>query len=466
MSENSSSPGCLPHFKGFATAAIHVGQEPDATGAVVPHISLSTTFKQSSPGIHTGFEYSRSGNPIRNILEENIAALEAAKYSLTFSSGLGCTTTILHLLKHGDHVVSMNDVYGGTNRLFSKIMISNGVETSFVDASDLAKLRNAIRANTRMVWLESPTNPTLKLTDIQAAAKIIKEISPDIILVVDNTFMSSFFQRPLTLGADIVMHSLTKYMNGHSDVVMGACCTSREDLHERLRFLQNAIGGVPSPFDCYMVNRGLKTLHIRMREHERNAKVVAQYLTGSAKVHSVIYPGLKSHPQHELAKRQCTGYGGMVSFRIAGTVANAKKFLESLQVFTLAESLGAVESLAESPALMTHSGLAQSTRDELGITDSLVRLSVGIEDIKDLVADLHQALEKAVPDGKEDELKKLSMLSSSGNPDKAASPSKDPQTPNKPLAQPQEQQNSANTQPRSSSRVLQAPGGKSSISFG
>eukprot|EP01135_Chromosphaera_perkinsii_P004202 Nk52_evm21s271 gene=Nk52_evmTU21s271 len=472
-----------PPFKSFGTTAIHAGQEPDATGAVVPHISMSTTFKQSSPGVHSGFEYSRSGNPMRNVLEANIAGLEDAKHSLCFSSGLGCTTTILHLLKQGDHLVSMSDVYGGTNRLFSKISINNGISSTFVDATDLDKLKGSLRPNTKLVWLESPTNPTLRLTDIRGAVAMIKEFSKDIIVVVDNTFMSSYFQRPLSLGADIVMHSLTKYMNGHSDVVMGACATNSDKLHDELRYMQNAIGGVPSPFDCFMVNRGLKTLHIRMREHEKNAKVVAQFLSESPKVHSVMYPGLKSHPQHELAKSQTTGFGGMVSFRIAGNVDNARKFLESLKVFTLAESLGAVESLAESPALMTHMGLSQENRDELGITDTLIRLSVGLEDISDLVEDLHSALRKAVPDGKEVELREHSMGNSAVETfggshqavEAAASPQKKEPVRAAGLQSPVAgrkknesnifNENSALGE-RPSSKVIKPPGGGSSFTFG
>eukprot|EP00128_Syssomonas_multiformis_P012406 Colp12_sorted_trinity150504_noHs@25171 len=389
----------LPPFKSFGTLAVHAGQDPDpVTGAVVPAISLSTTFKQSSPGVHTGYEYSRSGNPTRDAYEKCVAALENGKYAMAFASGLAASTTICHLLQSGDHIVSMNDVYGGTNRLFNRIVNHMGLTTTFVDATDLEAFKAAIQPNTRLVWLETPTNPTLRIVDIKACAEIIRNHeNKNIILCVDNTFMSSYFQRPLELGADISMHSVTKYMNGHSDSVQGIAITNRDDLHQRLRFLQNGMGAIPGPFDAYLANRGLKTLHIRMRQHASNAMTIARYLEKSPQVQNVIYPGLESHPQHEVAKRQMTGFGGMISFNIKGDLSSAKKFLESVKLFTLAESLGAVESLCELPAVMTHAGIPPAERAKLGVLDTLVRLSVGIEEVEDLIEDIQQALDIAVP---------------------------------------------------------------------
>uniref|UniRef100_A0A8D0TUR2 Cystathionine gamma-lyase n=2 Tax=Sus scrofa TaxID=9823 RepID=A0A8D0TUR2_PIG len=356
-----SSHGFLPRFQHFATQAIHAGQEPEqwASKAVVPPISLSTTFKQEAPGQHSGFEYSRSGNPTRNCLEKAVAVLDGAKYSLAFASGLAATVTITHLLKAGDQIISMDDVYG-------------------------------------LVWIETPTNPILKMIDIEACAQIVHKHG-DIILVVDNTFMSAYFQRPLALGADICMYSATKYMNGHSDVVMGLVSLNSETLHSRLRFLQNSLGAVPSPIDCYLCNRGLKTLQVRMEKHFENGMAVAQFLESHPLVEKVIYPGLPSHPQHELAKRQCTGCPGMISFYIKGSLHHAETFLKSLKLFTLAESLGGYESLAELPAIMTHSSVPKSDREVLGIRDTLIRLSVGLEDKQDLMDDLDQALKAAHP---------------------------------------------------------------------
>jgi len=399
--EASDIPETRPRPYGFATLAIHAGQEPDpVTGAVIPPLSLSTTFAQQGAGLHKGFDYSRSGNPTRNAFETAVAALEGGLYGLAFSSGSNTTATVLNLVSHGGHIVSVNDTYGGTFRYFTKVASNNGVDVSFIDMYDPENLRAAIRPNTKLVWIETPTNPTLRLVDIRAVAKIAHE--HNIILVVDNTFMSPYFQRPLSLGADIVVHSVTKYINGHSDVVMGVAVTSDSELHTRLRFLQNSIGGVPSAFDCFMANRGLKTLHLRMRAHEQNAIAIARYLENHEKqrVDQVIYPGLESHPQHELAKSQASGFGGMVTFRFKdgpNTLAVSNKFLASLKIFALAESLGGVESLAELPAVMTHASLTPEARRAVGVTDGLIRLSVGVEDMEDLLADIQQALEAAMP---------------------------------------------------------------------
>jgi len=328
-------------------------------------------------------------------LEECIAALENAKYGLAFSAGLAATDCITHMLKSGDHIVCGDDVYGGTNRYFRRVISCLGVEVSYIDTSKTELIESAIQKNTRMIWLETPTNPTMKLCDIAAASKIAKS-HKDVILVVDNTFMSSYFQQPLSLGADIVMHSLSKYMNGHSDVIMGAAATNCEKLNEKLKFYQNAVGLVPSPFDCYLVNRGLKTLHVRMREHMKNGLAVAKFLESHPSVTKVLHPGLPSHPQHELAKRQTSGCSGMVSFYIKGGLNESQAFLQNLKVFTLAESLGGFESLAELPSIMTHASVPAADRELLGVSDSLIRLSVGLETTEDLIEDLDNALKIAV----------------------------------------------------------------------
>ncbi|XP_004679174.1 PREDICTED: cystathionine gamma-lyase [Condylura cristata] len=394
--KDTSLHGFQPSFQHFATQAIHVGQEPEQwnSHAVVPPISLSTTFKQGAPGRHSGFEYSRSGNPTRNCLEKAVAALDGAKYSLAFASGLAATMTITHLLKAGDQIICMDDVYGGTNRYFRKVAAEFGLKISFVDCSNTKLLEAAITPETKLVWIESPTNPILKMTDIEACAHTVHKHG-DIILVVDNTFMSAYFQRPLALGADICMYSATKYMNGHSDVVMGLVSLNSDTLHEKLRFLQNSIGAVPSPLDCYLCNRGLKTLQVRMEKHFENGMAVAQFLESHPLVDRVIYPGLPSHPQHELAKRQCTGCPGMITFYIKGTLKHSEAFLKNLKLFTLAESLGGYESLAELPAIMTHASVPKSDREILGISDTLIRLSVGLEDKIDLLEDIDQALKTA-----------------------------------------------------------------------
>ncbi|KAM5256272.1 cystathionine gamma-lyase-like [Ctenodactylus gundi] len=389
--------GFLPSFPRFATQAIHAGQDPEqwSSRAVVPPISMATTFKQEAPGRHAGFDYGRSGNPTRNCLERAVAALDGAKHCLAFSSGLAAVTSIMHLLKAGDHVICMDDVYGGTNEYFREVAAECGLKISFVDCSQTQLLEAAITPETKLVWAETPTNPSLKMIDIEACAHIVHKHG-NILLVVDNTFMSPYFQRPLALGADICMYSATKYMNGHSDVLMGLVSVNSEDLHNRLRFLQNCLGTVPSPFDCYLCNRGLKTLQIRMERHFENAMAVAQFLESNPRVEKVNYPGLPSHPQHELAKRQSTGCTGMVAFFIKGTLQHAVTFLKHLKVFTLAESLGGVESLAALPVVMSHAPMPKNDRLALGITDTMIRLSMGLEDKKDLLEDLDQALKAAV----------------------------------------------------------------------
>ncbi|CAI5776948.1 cystathionine gamma-lyase [Podarcis lilfordi] len=391
--------GFLPPFRHFATQAIHAGQEPEQwkSLAVVPPISLATTFKQQAPGKHSGFEYSRCGNPTRDSMEKAVAALDGAKYCLSYASGLAATVNIAHLLKAGDTVVCTDDVYGGTNRYFQSIASEMGLKTIFVDCTKLENLKAAITPETKLVWIETPTNPTLKVVDIQGCADIVHK-HKGVILAVDNTFMSAYFQRPLSLGADICMYSATKYMNGHSDVVMGLVSVNDDNLHERLRFLQYSLGAVPSPFDCYLCNRGLKTLEIRMKQHFHNALTIAKYLESDPRVEKVLFPGLPSHPQYELMQRQCTGCPGMISFYIKGNLENASTFLKNLKLFTLAESLGGYESLAELPAIMTHASVPKADREVLGISDTLIRMSVGLEDSEDLLEDLDQALKAAIPD--------------------------------------------------------------------
>jgi len=376
---------------GFETLAIHAGQSPDpTTGAVMTPIYQTSTYVQKSPGEHTGYEYSRTGNPTRTAYEACVAALEKAKHGLAFSSGCAATDTIMHTLSAGDHVVSCDDVYGGTFRLFDKVHRRHGLDFAFVDLSDLEKAKNAIKPNTKIIWMESPTNPMLKVLDIKKLCALAKERG--ITTVVDNTFMSPYFQKPLELGADIVVHSVTKYMNGHSDVVGGMILTNSDEMREKLAFIQNSAGAVPGPMDCFLVMRGIKTLPIRMQRHAENAIEIARMLESHPKVERVIYPGLESHPQYTIAKEQMSGFGGMITFFLKGGLAESKTFLESVQVFTLAESLGGVESLIEHPAIMTHASIPFETRQELGIHDNLVRISVGIESIKDLKSDLEQAL--------------------------------------------------------------------------
>jgi cystathionine gamma-synthase/cystathionine gamma-lyase len=356
-------------------------------------IVLSSTFAQAEPGKPKRFEYSRSGNPTREALEACLAALEGGRRGFAFASGSAATLTLLHTLRPGDHVVSGDDVYGGTFRLFDKVLKPMGIETTFVDMRHLDRVEGAIRDKTRLVWMETPTNPLLKVFDIAAVAKIAK--GRDLPLVVDNTFASPALQQPLALGATVVMHSTTKYINGHSDVVGGVLVTSDEPLAERIGFLQNAIGAVPSPMDCYLVLRGLKTLPVRMRQHVKSAQDLARRLSETRGVRVVHYPGLPSHPDHALCQRQMKGAGGMISLELDGGIEESRRFLSALSVFTLAESLGGVESLAEHPAIMTHASIPAEVRHKVGISDSLVRLSVGLEDVEDLWNDLETGLAAA-----------------------------------------------------------------------
>ena len=376
----------------IATKAIHAGQKPDpSTGAIMTPVYLTSTYIQSAPGVHQGYDYSRSGNPTRTALEANLAGLEGGKYGLSFASGLAAENTLLHLLGNGDHVVSARDVYGGTYRLFDQVWRQLGVSYTTVDATDLSELREAIRPNTRMLWLESPSNPLLTCSDIQAAVELAK--SSGAWVVVDNTFATPVLQQPLQLGADIVLHSVTKYLGGHSDVIGGALITNDDEIHDRLRFLQNATGSVPGPMDCFLVLRGTKTLSVRMKQHCENAMIIAEHLAGHPEVERVYYPGLADNPSHAVAKRQMTGFGGMVSVELAGDFARNQRFACSTRLFSLAESLGGVESLINHPASMTHASIPKEERERGGLRDSLMRLSVGIEDAQDLIEDLEQAIE-------------------------------------------------------------------------
>lgn len=379
---------------GFATRAIHAGQKPDpTTGAIMTPIYATSTYVQESPGVHKGFEYSRSQNPTRFALEACIADLENGAAGFAFSSGLAAMGTLLELLDSGDHVIAMDDLYGGSYRLFENVRRrSAGLQFSFVDLSDPAAFEAAIQDNTRMVWVESPTNPLLKLVDLEAIAKIAKR--RNLISVCDNTFCSPYVQRPLDHGFDIVMHSTTKYLNGHSDVVGGVAVVAegRDVIRDKLAFLQNAVGSVPGPFDSFLVLRALKTLPVRMERHCANAQRIAEFLEAHPKVGKVYYPGLPSHPQHALAQRQMRGFGGMVTAVLKGGLDDARRFLERCELFALAESLGGVESLIEHPAIMTHASVPKEIREALGISDGLVRLSVGIEDADDLLAELEAAL--------------------------------------------------------------------------
>ncbi|MBI5481716.1 MAG: cystathionine gamma-synthase [Deltaproteobacteria bacterium] len=374
----------------FETLAVHAGHRPDpTTGAVMPPVYLTSTYAQDGPGEHRGYEYSRTQNPTRSALEENLAALEGGRFGLAFASGCAAAATVLHLLSQGDHVVAGDDLYGGTYRLFERVFRQQGLGFSYVDPRDPAAFGAAMRPETRLCWLETPTNPLLKLADIAAVAEQCRR--RQVTLVVDNTFMTPFFQCPLALGADLVLHSTTKYLGGHSDVIGGAVVGQDPALAERLRFLQNAIGAVPSPLDCFLVLRGTKTLALRMERHAQNALALARWLTDRPEVEEVIYPGLPSHPQHELARRQMSGFGGMISVRLRGGLERARAVLRAVKVFTCAESLGGVESLVEHPAIMTHASVPAEQRAALGITDGLIRLSVGIEHVEDLRRDLEAA---------------------------------------------------------------------------
>jgi cystathionine gamma-lyase len=396
----------------FETKVIHAGVEPDPlTGAVMTPIYQTSTYAQESPGHHRGYEYSRTDNPTRTVLQTQLAELESATHTLVFSSGLASIDAVLNLLQAGDHVIAGDDLYGGTYRVFDKVAAHRGIAFSFVDLRDEAKLRQAFTQSTKLVWFESPTNPMMNVIDIRSVTQIAREHGA--LSAVDNTFMSPYFQRPLELGADISMHSMTKYLNGHSDVVMGALMirdkemksprkvwsdpdfSAPKTLYARLKFLQNAIGATPGPFDCFLVLRGIKTLAVRMQRHAENAGHIARFLESHPKVERVLYPGLESHPGHAIAERQTSGFGGMMTFFIRGGLPEARKFLENVKLFTLAESLGGVESLIEHPAIMTHASIPAEKRREIGILDNLVRVSVGIESANDLIADLDQALAKA-----------------------------------------------------------------------
>ena len=377
---------------GFATRVIHAGQSPDpSTGAIMTPIYATSTYVQESPGVHKGYEYSRTQNPTRQAFEACVADLENGRGGFAFASGMAATATVLELLDCGAHVVSMDDVYGGTYRLFERVRRrSAGLDFSFVDMSDPAALAAALRPETRMIWVETPTNPLLRLVDLEAVARLAA--ARGILAVADNTFASPYVQRPLEHGFDVVVHSTTKYLNGHSDMVGGVVVVGDAELAERLAFLQNAVGGVSGPFDSFLALRGVKTLAIRMQRHAENAQAVAEFLEPHPKVERVHYPGLASHPQHELAKRQMQSFGGMVTAILKGGLEESRRFLERCEVFALAESLGGVESLIEHPAIMTHASVPAEVRAGLGVSDSLVRLSVGIEDVDDLIRDLEQAL--------------------------------------------------------------------------
>jgi cystathionine gamma-lyase len=382
----------------FETLAIHAGQAPDpTTGAIMTPVYLTSTYVQASPGVHKGFEYSRTRNPTRDALEGCLAALEGAEHGLCFGSGLAATDAVLHSLQAGDHVLHCDDLYGGTFRLFDKVYRRHGLTFDAVDMSDPANVEAAMRPETRLLWIESPTNPMLKIVDLAAVARIARARGAR--AVVDNTFATPFFQRPLEHGIDAVVHSTTKYLNGHSDVVGGAVLTSDGDLAARLRFLQNAVGAVPGPMDAFLVLRGLKTLPVRMERHARNALQLARHLEGHPQVERVSYPGLASHPQHALAARQMSGFGGMLTFVLRGGLPAARAFLEAVRVFACAESLGGVESLIEHPAIMTHASVPPETRRRLGIADGLIRASVGIESAEDLVEDLERGFRAAARAG-------------------------------------------------------------------
>ncbi|MBC3540022.1 cystathionine gamma-synthase [Rufibacter sediminis] len=376
----------------FGTKTIHAGVAPDpTTGAIMTPIYQTSTYVQRSPGDHQGYEYSRTHNPTRSALQSALAALENGKHGLCFASGMAATDCIIKMLKPGDEVIATNDLYGGTYRIFTKVFQEYGIKFQFVSMADISSIEQYVTENTKMVWVETPTNPLLNIIDIKGAAEICKR--RNLTLVVDNTFSTPYLQTPLDLGADIVMHSLTKYMAGHSDVVMGAIVVQDDELAERLAFLQNACGGTPGPQDCFLVLRGLKTLHVRMQRHCENGKAVAEYLRQHPKVEKVFWPGFENHPNHQIARDQMRDFGGMISFVLKGDrQEDAIQVLEKLHYFALAESLGGVESLCGHPATMTHASIPQVERLKGGLSDSLIRLSVGIEDVEDLIADLEQAI--------------------------------------------------------------------------
>ncbi|MGYP003676183878 len=380
------------HTQGFGTKAIHAGQIPDpTTGAIMTPIYQTSTYVQKSPGMIVGeYDYSRAANPTRTAIEANLAALEGGKHGLCFSSGVAATGVVLHTLSAGDNVLLCDDVYGGTNRLFSRVFKQLGIETTLVDMTDLNKFEAAFKPNTKLVWIETPTNPTLKIIDIEAVSKVAKAKGATV--AVDNTFATPYLQNPLALGADIVCHSTTKYIGGHSDAIGGALIVNDDELHKKLKFIQLSEGAVPGIMECFLLLRSTKTLHIRMERHCANAKRVAGYLSEHAAVEKVIYPGLESHPQHEIAKKQMSDFGGMVTIYLKDGLDKARTMLERVKIFALAESLGGVESLIEHPAIMTHASVPAEQRKTLGISDGLVRLSVGIENVEDLIADLDQSL--------------------------------------------------------------------------
>ncbi len=376
----------------FGTKAIHAGIEPDpSTGAIMTPIYQTSTYVQKSPGDHKGYEYSRTHNPTRTQLQNALAALENGKHGLCFASGMAAIDAVIKMLVPGDEVISTNDLYGGSYRIFTKIFQNYGIKFHFVNMADLGKVEALVNKNTKMIWVETPTNPLLNIIDIKGCAEIAKK--HDLILVADNTFATPYLQTPLDLGADIVMHSLTKYMGGHSDVVMGALIMKSDELRERLAFIQNACGGTPGPQDCFLVLRGLKTLHLRMERHCQNGRKIAEYLRSHAKVEKVFWPGFEDHNNHKVAKEQMNDFGGMISFVLKGDkVEDATHVLEKLKFFALAESLGGVESLCGHPATMTHASIPREDRMKAGLSDSLIRLSVGVEDAEDLIADLEQAI--------------------------------------------------------------------------
>lgn len=384
----------MTETEGFSTLAVHAGQEPDpTTGAVMPPIFLTSTYAQESPGVHQGFEYSRTGNPTRLAAERNLAALEGGQFGYCFGSGMAAIDCTFRLCNAGDHIIVSENTYGGTFRLATRVLSDTGLEFSFVDTSDPDKVREAIKPNTKMLFIETPTNPVMSVSDLQVMADIARENG--VLSVVDNTFMSPYLQRPFEFGIDMVIHSTTKYINGHSDGLGGVVILNDEKVAEQVAFLQNSVGAVLSPFEAWLILRGTKTLPLRMKQHDIAGRAVAAFLDEHPKVEKVNYPGLASHPQHEIAKRQQKGFGGVISFDV-GTLDNAKAVLENVKICTLAESLGGVETLISHPLIMTHASVPAEIRDRLGITEGLIRISVGIEDLDDIIADLDQALDRIV----------------------------------------------------------------------
>ena len=380
---------------GFSTRAIHAGQHPaPGNGAIMTPIYQTSTFVQASPGVNQGYEYARSANPTRTALEANLASLENGKFGICFGSGCAAMDAVIHLLSTGDHVLCIDDVYGGTYRLFERIYRPMGISFSYVDLLDVKKAEAAFTPQTKLVWIESPTNPLLKVVDIERISALAR--ARGALVVVDNTFVSPYLQNPLALGADIALHSTTKYLGGHSDIIGGALVVNDPTLSEKLHFIQKSVGGVPGPFDCFLLMRSTKTLAVRMERHCHNARIIADFLESRRDLERVIYPGLKSHPQHALAAKQMKDFGGIITIVLKGDLVRARKFLESVKVFSLAESLGGVESLIDHPAIMTHASIPKEIREKQGIVDGLVRLSVGIEDSDDLVDDLRDALDASL----------------------------------------------------------------------